>query len=205
MAGVTTALVVAGLIAGAVSSSKAASAAKKQTEFAKSESQRAQQAEIDRINAQRYSPGAGFAPMGFDAILSVFGHSMAGKMSGFNVDEARQRIGLVDQNGNKGPLWDQTPGGFDAYRNWAMAGRGPMPGANWDSAKYAANKAARTAAGTNPTGRDDIWGGMGNPRDGSLSPTMAWVFGAGNMGSTAGGGATFANPDMGESRSRFAA
>lgn len=94
MAAATAAVIAVSAVAGAYSASKAASAAKKTAQFNQSESARAQQMEQERVNLQRNSPAAGFAAAGFGTIMDIFGKSMAGKMSGFNAEAEKQRMGI---------------------------------------------------------------------------------------------------------------
>lgn len=120
MAGVTTAVIVAASAASsAYAANRAASAKKKEAKFARSETERQQQMEEERINLQRTSPGAAFAPFGFSSILDVFAKSMAGKAGSFDAADAKRRMGLLTEDGQQGPLY----GGFSSYRDWVDNGR----------------------------------------------------------------------------------
>lgn len=107
---------IAAVAASAYTGYEAARSAKKQQRFAQTEAGRAQAAEEERLATVRNSPGAKFAPFGFDALLNVFGSSMAGK--GIDLTDARMAMGLTGVNGQKyGPAY----GGFDAWSKYMQS------------------------------------------------------------------------------------
>lgn len=189
-------LIVAAAAASAYSANKQASAAEKGAKHNASEAEKQREHEKYKVELQRNSPGAKFAPFGFDSILKVFGSSMAGRMSGFNPAEAAQRMGLTNPDGSKGPLW----GSPSEYMQWSMNSQGntiPYAYMTPEMQAKVLEAQARRAMGAGVAPGGSIPTGL---RGGSLNPT-SFAIPSGSW--TTGGGATFED-DEGERSSTLA-
>lgn len=120
----STVVAIASITATAHAARMAEEARREAKNLAKKQAREAKEHEAERLRLLRNSPGARLAPGAFDSLISVFGGSMAGQKYKFDSEAARKQLGLVNEDGSRGPMY----GGYDAWNKWSRENPGLAAG-----------------------------------------------------------------------------